>query len=110
MREEKILLNMIKALIRDARDTQHLGSGYYTCTPYISRYNQILKKVKEIFPEEKFLLETFSPLKTISSTDPLEKTKLMEKVIVEAGQLSAFLETVLEDRSIFRKRKGGEKK
>ncbi len=93
---EKILLEMLEAFLQEARDTQHLGSGYYTCLPFIERYNKLLKKVKEILPEGKGILDTFSALDESVPTDPLEKTKVMEKIIVESGQLIAFLKSIMD--------------
>mgnify|MGYP000253427763 CR=1 FL=1 len=99
---ERMLLEMLVALLQEARDTQHLGSGYYTCSPFIERYNKLLGKVKEILPEEKSILDTFSPLEDAVLTDPLSKSKVMEKIIVETGQLIAFLKSAIE-----KKKKGG---
>ena len=96
MEEKKILLRMIQALVGDMQNIQQRGAGYYTSTPFVERYNQLLEKAKTIFSKESLLLDTFNPLEDTKSVDPADKMKVIQKVIIEAGQLIAYIKAALE--------------
>ncbi|MCK4326645.1 hypothetical protein KAW55_07820 [bacterium] len=96
MDEKKVLLKMIKTLVNDLQNIQQRGAGYYTPEPFIQRYNRLLEKAKEIFKKDTILMDTFSPIEDIASVDPADKMKATQKVVIEAGQLIAYIEANLE--------------
>lgn len=96
MDEKKVLLRMVKTLITDLQNIQQRGAGYYSADPFVQRYNRLLEKTKEIFKEDTTLLDTFSPIEDIASVDPADKMKVTQRVMIEAGQLIAFIEACLE--------------
>lgn len=94
-REIKILQSMLKALVQDAEQIQERGAGYYSSTPFVERYNKLLEKALMILKDEKSpLLNTFSPLEDTLSVDPADKMKVLGKLIVEAKQLIAYIESL----------------
>jgi len=96
-KQEKTLYKMLKMLLGDLRDLEHRGAGYFSVVPYADRYNKLLDQVKSIYPEQAGLLGTFEDMKPTSSTDPADKAKSVEKLIVEIGQLIAFIEASFEE-------------
>lgn len=97
MDEKRILLNMLKALLRDLQEIQQKGAGYYSCAPFVQRYNKLLEKAKVIFaPEESLLLDTFSRVEDTTSVDPADKMKVTQHIVIEGGQLIAYIEASLE--------------
>jgi hypothetical protein len=99
MNEKELLLKMLKRLLSDLQNIQQKGTGYYTCEPFVSRYNNILKSVFEYFPHHKSILSSFSMLDDTTSVDPLDKMKITQKILVEGDQLEVFLESVLGEKS-----------
>ena len=96
MDEKKVLLKMVKTLVTDLQNIQQRGAGYYSPSPFVQRYNLLLEKAKEIFKKDTILLDTFSPVEDITSVDPADKMKITQKVVIEAGQLIAYIEANLE--------------
>ncbi len=96
MDEKKVLLRMVKTLITDLQNIQQRGAGYYSVDPFVQRYNRLMGKTKEIFKEDTTLLDTFSPVEDVASVDPADKMKATQKVMIEAGQLIAYIEACLE--------------
>jgi hypothetical protein len=97
MDKKKVLLKMLRALATDLQNIQQRGAGYYNATPFVDRYNRLLEKAKVIFKEEDdILIATFSNLEDTSSVDPSDKMKVIQKVIIEIGQLIAYIEASLE--------------
>ena len=87
---------MLKALVQDAEQTRERGAGYYSSTPFVERYNKLLHNTLAQLQEEKSsLLETFSPLGDTTSLDPADKMKVLGKLIVEANQLIAYIESLV---------------
>jgi hypothetical protein len=97
-KQEKTLYKMLKMLLRDLRDLEHRGAGYFSAVPYAERYNKLLGQVRSIYPEQAGLLGTFEEMKPSSSSDPADKAKAVEKLIVEIGQLIAFIEASFEEQ------------
>ncbi len=97
-KQEKTLCKMLKMLLGDLRDLEHRGAGYYSAVPYADRYNKLLGQIKSIYPEQAGLLGTFEEMKPSSSSDPADKAKAVEKLIVEIGQLIAFIEASFEEQ------------
>ena len=96
--QEKTVYKMLKMLLRDLRDLEHRGAGYFSAVPYADRYNKLLGLIRSIYPEQAGLLGTFEEMKPSSSTDPADKAKAVEKLIVEIGQLIAFIEASFEEQ------------
>ncbi len=96
MDEKKVLLRMVKTLISDLQNIQQRGAGYYSASPFVQRYNRLLEKAKEMFKEGTILLDTFSPIEDITSVDPADKMKVTQRVMIESGQLVAYIEACLE--------------
>jgi hypothetical protein len=97
-KQEKTLHRMLKMLLGDLRDLEHRGAGYYSVAPYADRYNKLLNHVRAIFPDDADLLASFEEMKPPSSSDPAAKVKAVEQLIVEIGQLIAFVEASLEEQ------------
>ena len=97
-KQEKTVYKMLKMLLRDLRDLEHRGAGYFSAVPYAERYNKLLGLIRSIYPEDLGLLGTFDEMKPTSSTDPADKAKAIEQLIVEIGQLIAFIEASFEEQ------------
>lgn len=97
MDEKKVLLRMVKTLATGLQNIQQRGAGYYSVSPFVQRYNRLLEKAKEIFKEDTILLDTFSLIEESSAVDPADKMKVTQKVMIEAGQLIAYIEACLEE-------------
>lgn len=96
--QQEILIKMLERLLEDLRNVQQKGTGYYTCEPFVTRYNKILDAAKGIFRECSHILETFAPIEGTSSVDPLDKMKVMQKVMVEGDQLAVLMESCRGER------------
>ena len=92
MDEKKVLLKMVKQLQMDTQNIQQKGAGYYSATPFVETYNQLLAKSKEIFKKKGVLLDALVEVEGTKSVDPAEKMKVTQKVMVAVGQLIAFIE------------------
>lgn len=96
MPDRDILVEMARALLRDIQEIQQRGAGYYTTAPFVARYNQLVEKARQIYADsDSILLDTFGPVEDTTSVDPADKMKVTQVVIVEAGQLIAFMESVI---------------
>ena len=94
--EKKTLLSMARAFRTDTQDIQQRGAGYYSCDPFVSRYNKLLAKAHDLFDEKRSaLLGSFDEVETTSSVDPSDKMKVTQRVLIELGQLIAFMESVI---------------
>lgn len=98
-KQKKTVYKMLTMLLRDLRDLEHRGAGYFSAVPYADRYNKLLGLIRSIYPEDAGVLGTFEEMKPTSSTDPADKVKAIEKLIVETGQLIAFIEASFEEGS-----------
>ena len=94
MDEKKILLEMLRALQNDLQGISQQGAGYFSCAPFIDRYNKLAGKAGAIF-KGSTLMETFQPIKDTASLDPEEKLKVVQTLLVEVGQLIAYVNTCL---------------
>jgi hypothetical protein len=95
-KHKKTLYKMLKMLLQDLRDLEHRGAGYYSAVPYAERYNKLLAQVRAAYPEDAGLLGTFEEMVPQSSTDSAVKAKAVERLIVEIGQLIAFIDASFE--------------
>ncbi len=97
MDDRRVLMRMLKALLRDIQNISQRGAGYYTNAPFIDRYNRLLEIARSTFAGESEFLSAFVPLANTASVDPADKMKVTQCVVVEAGQLIAFVEEALEE-------------
>lgn len=96
LEEKKTLLSMARTLRTDIQDIQQKGAGYYSCGPFVNRYNKLLAKACELFSEsQSAILESFDEVEDTASVDPADKMKVTQRVIIELGQLIAFMESVI---------------
>jgi hypothetical protein len=94
--EKRTLLSMAHAFRTDTQDIQQRGAGYYSCDPFVSRYNKLLAKAHDLFDESRSaLLGSFDEVESTSSVDPSDKMKVTQRVLIELGQLIAFMESVI---------------
>ncbi len=94
--ERKTLLSMARALRGDIQDIQQKGAGYYSCGPFVSRFNKLLSKARELSAgEQTVLLDSFEEIGDTKSVDPADKMKVTQRVVIELGQLIAFMESTI---------------
>lgn len=94
---KKTLLAMARVFRTDIQDIQQRGAGYYSCDPFVSRYNKLLSKTRELFAEEQtIVLDSFEELQDTKSVDPADKMKVTQRVIIELGQLIAFMDSIIK--------------
>lgn len=94
--EKKTLLSMARVFRTDIQDIQQRGAGYYSCDPFVMRYNKLLAKARELFSEEQaVLLDSFDEVEDTKPVDPADKMKVTQRVLIELGQLIAFMEAVI---------------
>jgi hypothetical protein len=95
--EKKTLLSMARIFRTDIQDIQQKGAGYYSCDPFVNRHNKLLAKARELFGEtQTVLLDSFEEVEDTASVDPADKMKVTQRVIIELGQLIAFMESIIK--------------
>ncbi|MFC1735954.1 hypothetical protein ACFL1X_07540 [Candidatus Hydrogenedentota bacterium] len=97
MNERRTLLKMLETLLVDTQSISQRGAGYYSTGPFVKKYNSLLARAKDMFKGESSLLETLDSVDDISSTDPSDKMKATQAVLIEIGQLKSFIECCLAD-------------
>ncbi len=85
------LIEMLKQLQQDMQALHQLGAGYYSCVPFIHRYNKLLEQARTLFPAEDGLMGTFEPIMEQDPKDPADKQKILQAIRVESGQLITLL-------------------
>jgi hypothetical protein len=96
LQEKKTLLSMARTLKNDTQDIQQRGAGYYSCGPFVTRFNKLLAQARQLFSENQtVLLDSFEELEDTKSVDPADKMKVAQRVLIELGQLIAFMESVI---------------
>jgi hypothetical protein len=109
LEEKKTLLLMARAFHNDIQDIQQRGAGYYSCSPFVSRYNKLLSKARELFANDQtVLLDSFEDLEDTKSVDPADKMKVTQRVLIELGQLTAFMESIISQEERRRSAQGKE--
>jgi len=104
LQEKKTLLSMARTLKNDTQDIQQRGAGYYSCGPFVNRYNKLLAKARQLFDEDQaVLLDSFEELEDTRSVDPADKMKVTQRVLIELGQLVAFMESVIAQEEEYRR-------
>jgi len=90
--EMTVLVKMMRQLLRDLEAIGQRGAGYYTVAPFVDRYNKLLGQAKRICADQAALLETFDPIEIPTSSDPSQKMKTSQQVVIEIGQLLTLIE------------------
>jgi hypothetical protein len=99
--ERKTLLSMASIFRTDIQDIQQKGAGYYSCDPFVRRYNKLLAKARELFGEaQTVLLDSFEEVEDTTSVDPGDKMKVTQRVLIELGQLIAFMESIIKQEEM----------
>ncbi len=99
LEQKKTLLSMARTFRTDIQDIQQKGAGYYTCDPFVTRYNKLLTKSRELFPgSHSAILDSFAEVEGTASVDPADKMKVTQCVLIELGQLIAFMESVIRQQ------------
>ena len=88
------IIRMLEQLLQDMQVVQHQGSGYYTCTPFASRYNKLLAQAKTLFPSDHGIIGTFENMPETDPRDPADKIKVLQTIRIESSQLAALLESL----------------
>jgi len=98
MNELKIIVPMLKQLLKEMEIVSSQGSGYYTCVPFLRRYNKLLQEAQRIFSQSNAVsvINTFEMLSETDPKDPSEKSKVLLSIRVETSQLITLLETVIQ--------------
>ncbi len=96
MNMRDLLVRMIAQLLKDMQTIQHQGAGYYTCTPFATRYNKLLAQAKSLLPQMNGLLDTFQDIPEADPKDPADKMKLLQAIQIECGQLTTVLQATEE--------------
>jgi hypothetical protein len=91
------LILMLKRLQEDMQVLHQQGAGYYSCVPFIRRYNKLLGQAKRLFDDPQSIATTFDELEEQDPKDPSEKSKVVQGIRVESGQLITLLESTRED-------------
>ena len=104
LEEKKTLLSMARTFRTDIQDIQQKGAGYYSCGPFVNRYNKLLSKARELFAgSQSVILDSFEEVEDTASVDPADKMKVTQRVIIELGQLIAFMESVIGQQETTKK-------
>jgi hypothetical protein len=94
--EKKTLLSMASTFRTDIQDIQQKGAGYYSCDPFVNRYNKLLGTAHELFDSaQTTLLGSFEEVGDTASVDPADKMKVTQHVLIELGQLISFMESII---------------
>ncbi len=96
MNELKIIVQMLKQLLKDMEIVSSQGSGYYTCVPFLRRYNKLLQEAQRVLAQSNIssVVNTFEPLQEADPKDPSDKSKVLLSIRVETSQLITLLEMV----------------
>lgn len=91
MQERETLLKMLGHLLKEMEIVTAQGAGYYTCSPFATRYNKLLGEAKRLVGDNG-IMGTFSALDSADPKDPADKSKVLLEIRIEIGQLIALLE------------------
>ena len=89
--------HMLGKLLSEMDYVQSQGAGYYTCSPFASRFNKLVKQARQIFGDANPLIETFDELDEVDPKDPGDKSKRLLQIRIEITQLIGFLESLDEE-------------
>ncbi len=87
------LIKMLNTLQEDMRTLNQQGAGYYSCLPFVRRYNKLLEQSRTLFPGGDGIISTFDAIEEVDPKEPSEKMKVLQAIKVESGQLITLLES-----------------
>lgn len=94
--KKRTLLSMSRTFRTDIQDIQQKGAGYYSCEPFVNRYNKLLSTAHELFDASgAVLLDSFESVQDTESVDPADKMKVTQRVLIELGQLIALMDSII---------------
>lgn len=93
MNQHTSLVLMLHQLRKEMDTVTSQGAGYYTCAPFARRFNKLMEKAQLLFPETGDLMDTFEALKEDDPKDPADKSKVLQEIHIEIGQLIVLLES-----------------
>lgn len=93
------LLAMLHQLQADMQILHQQGAGYYSCTPFTRRYNKLLDQARRLFTDTDGLISTFEAIEDQDPKDPSEKSKVVQAIRIESGQLITLLESTREENT-----------
>lgn len=93
MNERESLVRMLKQLQTDMQALHQLGAGYYSCIPFARRYNKLLAQARRLFGLGEGLISTFEEIGEVDPKDPADKSKVVQAIRIEIGQLISLLES-----------------
>ncbi|MFP4173064.1 MAG: hypothetical protein ACLFV4_09155 [Candidatus Hydrogenedentota bacterium] len=96
MTQRGLLVQMLKRLLEDTWVIQQQGAGYYSCVPLARRYNKLLEQARNLTGNDT-LVSTFEAFEEKDPRDPSDKSKVVQAVRIEIGQLISLLESVDEN-------------
>lgn len=96
MDERKVLVQMLRQLLKEMEVVSSQGSGYYTCAPFASRFNKLMRQAQTLFPGGSGIVSTFEVLDEQDPKDPADKSKALLTIRIEASQLITLLEATSE--------------
>ncbi len=98
MVQRGLLVQMLKRLLEDTWVIQQQGAGYYSCVPLARRYNKLLAQARSVLHEDG-LVQTFEDFSDTDPKDPSDKSKIVQAIRIEIGQLISLLEAAEEAES-----------
>jgi hypothetical protein len=99
MDTRRALIQMLQALLREMDTVQSQGAGYYTCTPFARRFNKLLAQSRLLLGQEAPILTTFEDIAEKDPNDPADKSKVLQGIHIEIGQLITLLEAAHGEKS-----------
>ncbi len=96
MGQRASLLAMLRQLLEDLLEIQQAGAGYYSCIPFVHRYNKLLGVARGMLGDGT-LIATFEDLEERDPKDPADKMKVIQGIRMEIGQLISLIESLGEE-------------
>lgn len=96
MDNRTILIKMLRKLEEETTVVVSQGAGYYTCVPFIKRFNKLLEQARKLFEGNDGLIDTFEALPAADPKDPGEKGKVLLEIHIEINQLVTLLDAMGE--------------
>ena len=93
------LTAMLNQLQVDMQVLNQMGAGYYSCIPFLKRYNKLLRLARPLFPPEDGLIQSFDELPEEDPKDPMQKSNVVQNIKVESSQLIALLKNTRDSEA-----------
>lgn len=99
MDNRTIIIKMLRKLEQEMDVVVSQGAGYYTCVPFVKRFNKLLDQSRALFPADGGLIDTFEALTPTDPKDPGDKGKVLLEIHIEINQLITLLDAMGEERA-----------